>query len=254
MMSMAGLPVYAAPGNCNTPGVSTDQTSVLISATDDIIKPQGMFATNSPFAYGWVFFWDDSIVSTVFYDGTAHSSTVSARVVGSNDTGDFDWNTVDLNPNMPGVQRDVYVFNHFQYEFLRYVYDPVTDIVTVSSESPVGFDRSAFYGQIYEFEDEYYGAHGNNYPLDEDYVLFFTDLFSGKDSDVLVVELNNDDEAVELLALTYKYDDWLADFNKIGNINRVYEVRVPYTVQSADGNSATADIVLPRVFVEFPPA
>lgn len=208
--------------------------------------PAGMtsFPTGSPYNYGYeiVADYDDRSWWFVAYSGdqsthyqggaqTAYPS-LSINVVG-NDTGSLDKQTVDLAPNVPGVQREILASVGGDYYF-RYSYNPSTDRVTITPVDPAtdstlaGFDWDAYD----EYVNQYYDDHDED-PDSAAQAAYFTN------HGIPMVAASKSKTAGDVDEATMVAWD-------------AYNESIPYVIQSTDGTkTVTANIIIPIVTISY---
>lgn len=218
-----------------------------IAAADDWLlptPPAGGFPTGSPFTYGWVLNADGT-----FNGGTpSHESLseISARIVGSNDTGSLDTSTVDLAPDVPGVQHEVYAIgidsDTGDLLVYRYIYSPQDDLVTITA---LDLNQPNEFIEVVGTPEAQAAAGA------------FTAAFMVENPDATMDEMlkashgwivsyfNAHSNAVYAVQASVRQDAHASEqLSSAEGSATAFEFRVPYTVRSTDGTqSAGAEII-----------
>ena len=214
--------------------------------------PPGGFPEGSPYAWGWL----TQVDSGVFDGGTPGNRalpSVSQRVVYGNDTGKLDTTTVDLAPNIPGIQHEIVVIDFPEessaadlsrlnpYNLWRYTYDPVQDTVTIASTTWADVPELDTQ-QFDDAWDAFYVAHGENPSKAEDQAFCVNYINTHSQGTIAVSAENSLNEEVSVSALKFLYDIYGSSVYVGAG---AYELRIPYVVQSIDGVKSTgADIIM----------
>ncbi len=226
-----------------------------IAAVDDWllpVPPAGGFPEGSPYLWGWTEYEGENGFRGSKSGGLLTS--ISQHVVGSNDTGKLDTNTVDLAPSLPGVQHEVIVTAPYsdengttsarQKQLWKYVYNPASDEVAVSiiDSSDVGLDTPEFEAALDNFVQSV--GNGSWYMQSSDVRSFYTDYLNNNGHAAVNPNIIRDNDVSDQL---YGY---CRSSNNDCPGNRAlgaYDVRIPYVVQSTDGTKSTGANIITRV-------